>query len=89
MAIGNAIVTTAKFKPLSYQEWAAPLQALNTQHAATEEALWELQDKAAEYELRKTKRRQLASNRWLMQLACMSMLPPALLMAPNLAWAQR
>lgn len=50
MAIGNAIVQTAKFKPLSYQEWAAPLQALNTQHAATEEALWELQDKAAEYE---------------------------------------
>ena len=50
MAVGNAIVTTAKFKPLSYNEWAAPLQALNAQHAATEEALWELQDKAAEYE---------------------------------------
>lgn len=50
MAVGNAIVTTARFKPLTVAEWSAPLEKYTTQHAVTEAALLELQDKAAEYE---------------------------------------
>lgn len=50
MAVGNAIVQTAKFKPLSYNEWAAPLRELNQQHAATEQLLLGLQDEANNYQ---------------------------------------
>ena len=50
MAVGNALVTTAKFKPLSYSEWAAPLKELNTQHAAEEAALESLSEDASKYE---------------------------------------
>lgn len=50
MAVGNALVTTAKFRPLSYNEWAAPLKELNTQHAAEEAALESLSEDASKYE---------------------------------------
>ena len=50
MAVGNAIVTTAKFKPLTVAEWAAPLKEYAEQHLAAEEALADLSDKASEYE---------------------------------------
>lgn len=50
MAVGNAIVQTAKFKPLSYKEWAAPLEEISTQHAATEAALETLESDADKYE---------------------------------------
>lgn len=50
MAVGNAIVTTAKFKPLTVAEWAAPLKEYAEQHLAAEEALVDLNDKASEYE---------------------------------------
>lgn len=50
MAVGNAIVQTAKFKPLSFQEWAAPLQALNAAHEKQEEDLNTLMDDANKYE---------------------------------------
>jgi len=50
MAVGNAIVTTAKFKPLTIAEWAAPLKEFSTQHAATEDALATLASDADEYE---------------------------------------
>ena len=50
MAVGNAIVTTAKFKPLSYNEWAAPLKEISSQHAAEEAALEALGEEANKYE---------------------------------------
>ena len=50
MAVGNAIVTTAKFKPLSYKEWAAPLEEISTQHAADETTLNTLSEEANKYE---------------------------------------
>lgn len=50
MAVGNAIVTTAKFNPLTVAEWAAPLKEYAEQHLAAEEALADLSDKASEYE---------------------------------------
>lgn len=50
MAVGNAIVTTAKFKPLTIAEWAAPLKELNAQHAAEEAALESLSEDASKYE---------------------------------------
>lgn len=50
MAVGNAIVQTAKFKPLSFQEWAAPLQVLNEAQAQNEATLSQLSAEADEYE---------------------------------------
>lgn len=50
MAVGNAIVTTAKFKPLTIAEWAAPLKEFSTQHAATEKALLDIQNNLADIE---------------------------------------
>ena len=50
MAVGNALVTTAKFKPLSYNEWAAPLKEISSQHAAEEAALEALGEEANKYE---------------------------------------
>ena len=50
MAVGNAIVTTARFKPLSYKEWAAPLEEISTQHATDEVALNTLSEEANKYE---------------------------------------
>lgn len=50
MAVGNALVTTAKFKPLTIAEWAAPLKEYAEQHQAAEEALIDLSNKASEYE---------------------------------------
>lgn len=50
MAVGNAIVNTATFKPLTFQEWAAPLKVLNEAHKDTEKELQLLRDDADEYE---------------------------------------
>lgn len=50
MAVGNAMVTTAKFKPLTIAEWAAPLKEYAEQHQTAEEALNTLSADADEME---------------------------------------
>ena len=50
MAVGNAIVNTARFKPLTVAEWAAPLKEYATQQEATQQALMQLSADADEYE---------------------------------------
>ena len=50
MAVGNAMVNTTKFEPLSIEQWAAPLKEYATRHEATENALLKLQEDADAYE---------------------------------------
>lgn len=50
MAVGNAIVNTARFKPLTVAEWSAPLREYALRHDAMENALMGLSSEAEEYD---------------------------------------
>lgn len=50
MAVGNAIVNTARFKPLTVAEWSAPLRENALRHDAMENALIGLSSEAEEYD---------------------------------------
>lgn len=50
MAVGNAIVNTARFKPLTVAEWSTPLRENALRHDAMENALIGLSSEAEEYD---------------------------------------
>lgn len=50
MAVGNAMVNTARFKPLSYDEWAAPLKEVSSKHDSMLEALMTLDEEGSAYQ---------------------------------------